>query len=181
MGKKNRPYDGPRMSLGEKEAYLNSQSDRYGINDSDYYDDEGNANDKNKSADIMKAMNNDYDLRSSQQYGKDAGLKGFKDLGNGLGNLHNAVNTHRAVVKHGYEEMGHKNVSSNNDYANITNDLFNKSRDKFAEQFDSKDNMSADSQLNESKKSFNGDYQPSDNLKEARERVMNYENKYSGT
>ena len=144
MGNKNRPYEGPRMSLGQKEAYVKNQgTQNYGINERDYYDDEGNENDRDQLADTLQAMNKDYDLRDSQKYGKDAGLKGFDKLGNNLSSLHDAYNTHRVVTDYGTNELGMKNVSSANDFGNISNDLFNKSRENFGEQFATKDDLSA--------------------------------------
>jgi len=144
MGKKNRPYEGPRMSLSEKQGYLRTQGrERYGINEYDtkYVDDEGNDTDANRDADILQAMNNNFSLRDAQKYGRDAGIKGFDKLGNGLTNIHDAYNTHRLVSDYGSNELGMKNVSSDQDYANISHDLFNKSRDKFAEQFATKDDL----------------------------------------
>lgn len=177
MGKKNRPYDGPRMSQSEKTGYLrNLGKEKYGIDeyDSKYIDDEGNDTDADRDADILKAMNNDYDFRSSQQYGKDAGLDGFSKLDNGYADLNNAYNSHRAIVKHGYDEMDHKNVSSNQDYANITNDLFNRSRDKFAEGIQAK---TADEQQAEATDEpvEMKDIVLSGQMQQAKERVQNWE------
>jgi len=144
MGKNNRPYDGPRMNYTQKQGYLRQiGKDRYDINEYDtkYVDDEGNDTDGNRDADILKAMNNDYSFRDAQKYGQEAGMKGFAGSGKGFTNTHDAYNTHRAIVRHGTEEMDHKNVSSDQDYANISHDLFKRSRSNFAEQFATKDDL----------------------------------------
>lgn len=182
MGKKNRPYDGPRVSLGAKTGYLRQQgAERYDINEYDtkYVDDEGNDTDANRDADIIKAMNNDFDLRSSQQYGKHAGLDGFKNLGNGLTDTHSAYNTHRAVVDHGTNEMGHKNVSSNSDYANITNDLFNKSQDKLIA--DATSNIDQEDEQSDAAVMPTTTYETSPETVKARETVKAWEASNSGS
>jgi len=134
MGKKT-----DRMSMSEKQGYLNSQADKYGINDRDYYDDEGNDNDRSKRDDIIQAMNSDYDLRESMKYGRASGNKYFDKVGTNISNINDAVNAGTAVDKYGYKELGHKNMSSDNDYAAVSSSLFNASRDKF--QGDMESNM----------------------------------------
>ena len=130
MGKSN-----SRMNQQQKTGYLrNLGKEKYGIEeyDSKYIDDEGNDTDADRDADILKAMNNDYNLRESQKYGINAGVDGFSKLENGFGDINNAVNSHRAIVDYGTNELKHKNVSSDNDYTAISNSLFNASREKFS-------------------------------------------------
>jgi hypothetical protein len=132
------------MSQQQKTGYLRQLGkNRYDINEYDtkYVDDEGNDTDANFDNDILKAMNNDYSFRDAQKYGQEAGMKGFDGSGKGFTNTNDAYNTHRAIVRHGTEEMDHKNVTSDQDYANISHDLFNRSRDKFAEQFATQDDL----------------------------------------
>ena len=144
MGKKNQSYDGPRMSQQQKTGYLRKLGkDRYDINEYDtkYIDDEGNETGVSRDDDILKAMNNDYSFRDAQKYGQEAGMKGFDKSREGFTNINDAYSTHRAIVRHGTEELGHKNVSSDQDYVNISHDLFNRSRSKFAEQFATQDDL----------------------------------------
>ena len=119
--------------MREKQGYLNSQAKKYGIDDRDYYDDEGNANDRDKNQDIIKAMNSDYDLRQSMQYGRDSGNKYFEKVGNNISNINDAYNAGTAVDKYGKKTLGQKNTSSSNDYAAISHSLFNDSRDAFSQ------------------------------------------------
>ena len=83
-----------------------------------------------------KAASNDYDRREALKYGVDSGDKRFKglDASSGFDSMEALVNTDRAINKYGYNELGHKNMSSDADFAAVSNSLFNKSRSNFAEQ-----------------------------------------------
>jgi hypothetical protein len=131
-----------RMNWMQKSAYLKSQASKYGISQSDFQDDEGNHKDRldgflgsSQSMEdaVVKAMNADYDMRESLKYGIDSGNKHFKDTTSGISNINEAVNAHRAIQKYGKKDLKHKNTSSANDYADISHNLFNESRDKFSE------------------------------------------------
>jgi len=129
-----------RMNMQQKAAYLRSQASKYGISERDFQDDEGNAKDRlgafsgqNIQESVIKAMNNDYDLRDSLKYGIDSGNKHFDGLDNRITDINSAVGAHRAVVKYGNKVLDHKKTSSASDFANVSSSLFNASRDKFSE------------------------------------------------
>ena len=141
MGR-DKPKDYKRMNYHQKRGYLKGQAQKYGISERDYQDDEGNHKDRldsflgsSQSMEdaVVKAMNADYDMRESLKYGKDSGNKHFKDTTYGVSNINEAVNAHRAIQKYGKKDLKQKNTSSANDYADISHNLFNESRDKFSD------------------------------------------------
>jgi hypothetical protein len=167
-----------RMNMQQKSAYLREQASKYGISQRDYQDDEGNAKNRlgsftgqNLEESVIKAMNNDYDLRESLKYGVDSGNKHFKGLGKNISNINEAVNVHRAAVNYGQKELGHKKTSSANDFGNISHSLFNKSRSGLTK------DMSPEKQQENAQN--NAPAELSTELKDAKEIVQAYDNRKS--
>jgi len=138
MGR-DKPKKYQKMGYQQKESYVKSELQKLG-GSGVYYDDGGARGSastgmfdlEESEAQLKKLASNDYSRRDSIKYGVDAGNKHFKDVGNGgFGSMTELVNADRAIHKVG-KNLGHKNTSSSNDYADISSHLFNKSRDKFS-------------------------------------------------
>ena len=152
MGERKKPKKYSKMGYQQKESYVKSELQKLG-GSGVYYDDGGARGSAStgmfdleaSQEQLQKLASNDYNRRESIKYGKDSGDKRFKDVGNGgFGSMTELVNADRAIAKYGYNELGHTNMSSNNDYAAVSSALFNQSRDKFAEGMQSVDDTTAD-------------------------------------
>jgi hypothetical protein len=139
MSDRKKPKKYHKMGYQQKHSYVKDELAKLG-GEGVYYDDggaRGSAStgmfDLEASEDQLRALaSNDYDRRESIKYGVDSGDKRFKDVGNGgFGSMDELVNADRAIAKYGYNELGHTNMSSHNDYAAVSNSLFKASRDKF--------------------------------------------------
>ena len=173
------------MNIKEKAIYLRQQASKYGISERDYQDDEGNHKDRlgsftgsNIQESVIKAMNNDYDLRDSLKYGIDSGNKHFDGLDNRITDINSAADAHRAVVKYGDKVLNHKKTDSASDFANISNALFNDSRSKFGESFAPvKDEQAETEDTSKSPLQDSTDpieYEHSPKVKAAQEQLDNY-------
>lgn len=142
MSDRKKPKKYSNMGYQDKELYVKEQLKELG-GSGVYYDDggaRGSAStgmfDLEKSEEQLKKLaSNDYDRRESLKYGVDSGDKRFKglDASSGFNSMTALVNTDRAIAKYGYNKLGHKNMSSDADYAAVSNSLFNKSREAQAE------------------------------------------------
>jgi hypothetical protein len=157
MSERKKPKKYSKMGYQQKEMYVKNELQKLG-GSGVYYDDggaRGSAStgmfDLEESAQqLQKLASNDYDRRESIKYGKDSGDKRFKNVGNGgFGSMTELVDADRAIAKYGYNELGHTNMSSDNDYAAVSNSLFNKSRDSFGEQFATKDDLTKQDAIKE--------------------------------
>ena len=181
--KKTKKYE--KMDWAQKESYRTDQMEYYGLDRIDNGDEitgRGGYDTDAENAAIVRAMNNDYDIRESIKYGKDSGDKRFQDLGKGISNMQEATMAARAVQKYGLNEMDHKKVSSSQDYANISDNLFNKSRDNYGEQFASKDDLSAlEKEQAATVNQTQEPYKESESLTNAKDRVQAWEQSNAGT
>ena len=168
------------MDYHQKEQYRTDQMKHYGLDRIKTQQNEitgrGGWDAEAENEAIVRAMNNDYSLRDAMKYGRDSGDKRFKDIGKGISNMQEATMAARAVEKYGLNEMDHKNMSSAQDYANVSDNLFNKSRDNYGEQFASKDDLSAlEKQQQETINQNQEPYKESAELSQAKERVQAWE------
>lgn len=149
MSDRKKPKKYSKMGYQQKEMYVKNELQKLG-GGAVYYDNGGARGsaatgmfDLEASENALKKLaSNDYDRRESIKYGVESGDKRFKDVGNGgFGSMTELVNADRAIAKYGYNQLGHKNMSSDNDYAAVSTSLFNKSRDNFGEQFATKEDL----------------------------------------
>ena len=140
---------GKHLNQKQKSKMLREQAAKYGISSRDYYDDEGNDYSRDRldrflgndlEDGVMQAMRRDPVLLDSIKYGRDAGAKGFEDLPVSISNSGEAARALKAIQNHG-KTLGQKKTSSDNDYGNIAQALFESSRNKLME---SMRNMKAD-------------------------------------
>ena len=142
MSDRKKPKKYSKMGYQQKEKYVKDQLKELGAS-AVYHGTMGRGGseatgmfDLEKSeAALRSAANNDYDRREALKYGVNSGDKRFKDLdaSSGFDSMEALVNTDRAINKYGYNKLGHKNMSSDADMAAVSSSLFNKSRDKQAE------------------------------------------------
>ena len=166
---------------------LREQAAKYGISSRDYYDDDGNDYSRDRldrflgndlEDGVMQAMRRDPVLLDSIKYGRDAGAKGFEDLPVSISNSGEAARALKAIQKYGKKELGQKNTSSDNDYRNIAQALFESSRNKLME---SMRNMKADDE--QTNTSLTPDvteepYEPSPELQKQQGIVADWEEGY---
>jgi len=191
MGERKKPKKYHKMGYQQKESYVKNELQKLG-GSGVYYDDggaRGSAStgmfDLEGSAEqLQKLASNDYDRRESIKYGKDSGDKRFKDVGNGgFGSMNELVNADRAIAKYGYNELGHTNMSSDNDYAAVSSSLFNASRDKQASDFKDtymndmnamRDELEADSGVQDQATADPQSFEHSDAVSAAQENLDKY-------
>lgn len=174
------------MGWQQKESYVKSELQKLG-GSGVYYDNGGARGSaatgmfdlEASEAQLRKLASNDYDRRESIKYGKDSGDKRFKDVGNGgFGSMTELVNADRAIAKYGYNELEHKNMSSDNDYAAVSESLFNKSRSGFAEQITA--NATQEDEQSDTAVMPTTTYETSPETVKARETVKDWEASNSG-
>ena len=133
--KKTKKFD--KMTWGQKEHYRDQQMEKYGLsrisNDTDITG-RGGYDTKAEEAAILRAMNNDYDIRESMKYGRNADNKYFGDFeSSGFKTLNDATLGARAIEKYGMKTLGDdvvgEKVRGRGDYAAVSDSLFNASRD----------------------------------------------------
>lgn len=186
MGQRKKPKKYSKMNYQQKELYVKDQLKKLG-QDAAYYQnsgDRGNASTgffdlQESEKKLRSAANNDYDRRESLKYGVDSGDKRFKglDASSGFNSMNALVNTDRAISKYGSNKLGHKNMSSDADFAAVSDSLFNKSREKLAE------SISAIKQANAPVEQANPkpenlepfDFEYSDKVQGAKDRINEYE------
>ena len=132
---------------------------------------------------ILQAMNNDYDLREAMKYGKNSGDKRFKDFeSTGFKDLHEASLGQRAAQKYGMNELDINKVNKRDEYASVSNALFQGDRSKFGEGFATKDDLSAlEKEQQQQAAAPKEPYKESEELTKAKERVQSWENSGAGT
>ena len=186
MGQRKKPKKYSKMNYQQKEMYVKDQIKELG-GEAVYYLDSGGRGsastgmfDLEESQEVLqKLANNDYDRRESLKYGVDSGDKRFKDLNpsEGFNSMNALVNTDRAINKYGYNQLGHKNMSSDADYAAVSNSLFNKSRDKFAESI--RPDIPAEAPVEQANPRAEDlepfDFEYSDKVQGAKDRIDKYE------
>jgi hypothetical protein len=182
MSQRKKPKKYSKMNYQQKELYVKDQLKGLGQEGAYYLNSGGRGNASTGFFDLEEsekklrsAADNDYNRRESLKYGVDSGDKRFKglDASSGFNSMDALVNTDRAINKYGYNKLGHKNMSSSADKAAVSNSLFNKSRDKFAE------SMSPDDQADAAKSKSQND-EPvvlSDELQQAEDTVKEFDNK----
>ena len=143
--KKTKKFD--KMSWAQKEHYREQQMKKYGLDRIDNGEEiigRGGYDEEAEEAAILLAMNNDYDIRESMKYGRNAGNKYFDDFeSNGFKTLNDATLGARAIEKYGMNVLGDdvvgKKVKGRDDYAAVSDSLFNASRDNFSSSFNKDD------------------------------------------
>jgi len=140
MSDRKKPKKYSKMGYQQKELYVKEQLKELGQTAAYHGDFQGRGGDgmfdlQESEKKLQKAASNDYDRREALKYGVNSGDKRFKDLdaSSGFNSMEALVNTDRAINKYGYNKLGHKNMSSDADMAAVSSSLFNKSRDKQAE------------------------------------------------
>ena len=141
MSDRKKPKKYSKMDYMQKQMYVKDQLKELG-QEAVYHQDSGGRGSSStgmfdlqeSEAALRKAASNDYDRREALKYGVNSGDKRFKNLdaSSGFDSMEALVNTDRAISKYGYNELGHKNMSSDADMTAVSNSLFNKSRDKQA-------------------------------------------------
>jgi len=176
MSDRKKPKKFSKMGYQQKELYINEELKKLGQEAVYRQDSGGRGNQSTGMFDmeaskekLLSAASNDYDRRESLKYGVNSGDKRFAglDASSGFNSMDALVNTDRAVAKYGINKLGHKNMSSDADYAAVSNSLFNKSRD----------GMSANEQQKEAKDNTSESYTPSTELADARKTVDEFDNK----
>ena len=176
MGR-DKPKKYSKMGYFEKQRYYEEQGEKYNINRDDFDNAQGGGGGRYEDFDhdgfqkaVKNAQRNDFDYRTSAQHMD--GIKGNGSSSDFIDYQRNAHKLHKQAGNGG-------DYSSNKDITGVTNNLVKDYRSDLADSM--KDSMSVDSQVEKANESFSSDYEPSDNLKQARERVQNYENKYAGS
>ena len=176
MSDRKKPKKYSKMNYQQKELYVKDQLKELGQEGAYHGDFQGRGGDgmfdlQASEEKLRKAANNDYDRRESLKYGVNSGDKRFAglDASSGFNSMDALVNTDRAVAKYGINKLGHKNMSSDADYAAVSNSLFNKSRSNLT------DSMTANEQQKEAE---TGAIAPvSDRLQQDRDTVEEIDNK----
>jgi hypothetical protein len=176
MSDRKKPKKYSKMGYQQKELYVKNQLKDLGQTAAYHGDFQGRGGDgmfdlEASEEKLRSAANNDYDRRESLKYGVNSGDKRFAglDASSGFNSMEALVNTDRAISKYGYNELGHKNMSSDADMAAVSNSLFNKSRSNLT------DSMSAKEQQKEAE---TGAIAPvSDRLQQDRDTVEEIDNK----
>jgi len=175
MGR-DKPKKYNKMGYFEKQSYYEDQAKKYGINRDSFenaahgggrYEDFDH--DGFKSA-VKNAQRNDFDYRTSASH-----MDGIE----GDGSSSDFVNYQRNAQKLHKQAGNGGEYSSNEDITTVTNNLVSDYRNNLADSM--KDSMSVDSQIEKANESFSSNYEPSDRLKEARERVQSYEGNQAGS
>ena len=171
-------------SFAQSAAYRDDQMEYYGLDRIDNGEEitgRGGYDIEAEEKAILNAMNNDYDLREAMKYGKNSGDKRFKDFeSTGFKNLHDASLGQRAAQKYGSNELDIKKVNSRNDYAAVSDSLFQGDRDKFGEGFASNDDLNAMS-VEQQQQAVQKPYKESEELTKAKERVQNWQSSQAST
>ena len=171
MGR-DKPKKYNKMGYFQKQAYHDEQAKKYNINKDDFTNDAhggGRYEDFDEGGykkAIKNAMRNDFDYRTSAQHMD--GVKGNAKMGDFTDYERQAVKLHKQAGNEG-------EYSSNKDITGVTNNLVKDYQKTLATQSDL-DNMSVDNQIADAQESTNSssNYQESDRLKEAKERVQSF-------
>ena len=163
MGR-DKPKKYSKMGYFEKEAYKDDMAKKLGIQGTEYRDSRGNTQTRRNDKALKNAMRNDFDYRTSAQHMD--GVKGNGKMGDFTDYERNAVKLHKQAGNGG-------EYSSNKDITGVTNNLVKDYQKTLATQSDL-DNMSVDNQIADAQESTTSNYQESDRLKEAKERVQSF-------
>ena len=163
MGR-DKPKKYKNMGYFEQEAYKDKMAKKYGIQGTEYRDSRGNTQTRRNDKALKNAMRNDFDYRTSAQHMD--GVKGNGKMGDFTDYERNAVKLHKQAGNGG-------EYSSNKDITGVTNNLVKDYQKTLATQSDL-DNMSVDNQIADAQESTTSNYQESDRLKEAKERVQSF-------
>ena len=181
MGKNNDKYN-KLGYFGKRNADL-EMAERYGIDTSQYGNTsrpgENYGNTKTYEdlrTDVASAASNDYDLRRSIEAAQASGNKKAQKLGQGISSASEAYAATNFMEKTHKNRMGNTgSYDGANDEGNVTQYWTDKQASKYATKSDL-DNMSVDNQIEDAQESTNSssNYQESDRLKEAKERVQSF-------
>ena len=124
--------------------------------------------------DVARAAANDYDVRRSIEAAQASGNKKAQKLGQGISNASEAYDAQRFMEKTHSNRMGNTgNYDGANDQGNVAKYWTDKQASQYAKQGDL-NKMSVDSQIEDAQTSTEPDYQESDHLKQAKERVQSF-------
>ena len=163
-------------NFAQSAAYRDDQMEYYGLDRIDNGEEisgRGGYDIEAEEKAILNAMNNDYDLREAMKYGKNSGDKRFKDFeSTGFKDLHEASLGQRAAQKYGMNELDINKVNKRDEYASVSDALFQGDRSKFGEGFATRDDLAEQTST-----AITPDepYTPSKELTEAKERVQSWE------
>lgn len=128
-------------------------------------------------SDIARAAANDYDVRRSIEAAQASGNKKAQKLGQGISTASEAYDAQRFMEKTHSNRMDNTgNYDGANDQGNVAKYWTDKQASQYAKQGDL-NKMSVDSQIEDaqaSTKPDKPDYQESDHLKQAKERVQSF-------
>ena len=163
MGR-DKPKKYSNMGYFEKEQWKADQAKKLGIAGETYRDSRGNTQTRVNGKALKNAIRNDFDYRTSAQH-----MDGVK----GNGKFNDFTDYERNAVKLHKEAGNEGSYSSNKDITGVTNNLVNDYRKTMASK-DDLDKMSVDSQIEDAQASTEPDYQESNHLKQAKERVQSF-------
>ena len=163
MGR-DKPKKYSKMGYFEKEQWKRDEAEKRGITGETYTDYRGNTQTRVNEKALKESIRNDFDYRTSAQH-----MDGAK----GNGKFNDFTNYERAAVKLHKQAGNEGSYSSNKDITGVTNNLVNDYRKTMASK-DDLDKMSVDSQIEDAQASTKPDYQESNHLKQAKERVQSF-------
>ena len=131
------------LDYWQKEDRLLTMADAYGIDPNDYSKTERESGAYGKKGDwddfqaaVLNAGQNHYDTREALKYGKESGDKRFEDLGDGISNIGELSNVHKALQKTHKKALDNGGqFSSANDFANVAKYLHNNFQESVAEKY----------------------------------------------
>ena len=138
MGDRKKPKKYGKMNYQQKENYVKEKLADLGVEGVYHLDSGGRGSQttgmfdlEDSEALLRKHAGNDYDRRESLKYGVASGDKRFDELNasEGFNSMTALVDADRAIAKYGYNQLGHKNMSSDADAAAVSNSLFTKYKD----------------------------------------------------
>ena len=170
MGR-DKPKKFNKMNYQQQEVYVKDQLKKYG-GGAVYYDNggaRGSAStgmfDLEASRNVLESkVRNDFDYRTSASHMDD--IKGDASMSDFVNYQRGAQKLHKKAGNGG-------EYSSHEDITTVTNNLVSDYRDTLATKSDL-DDMSVDSQIEDAQESTKSNYQESDRLKEAKERVQSF-------
>lgn len=166
--------------LGKREADKR-MAEQYGIDLSQYGNTErpgasysGKKEWDELSGDVANAAANDYDVRRAIEAAQASGNKKAQKLGQGISTASEAYDAQRFMEKTHKNRMDNTgNYDGANDQGNVAKYWTDKQASQYAKQGDL-NKMSVDSQVEDAQTSTESDYQESDHLKQAKERVQSF-------
>ena len=165
MGR-DKPKKYNKMGYFEKEAYKDEMAKKYGIQGTEYRDSRGNTQTRRNDKALKAAIRNDYDYRTSASHMD--GVKGNASMKDFTKYERSAVKLHKQAGNGGQ-------YSSNSDITGVTNNLVKDYRRGIEDSIKSAPEQVAEAQA--ASDTPEEPYVESDRLKEAKQRVQDYENR----